>query len=417
MNRLQAPSLVPISTIKFVKPFVSNSLPCELIWINDVADETVRFELHFNAGTIHGDILVSSLTSALLLSGTNTKTTTQIHEELNFLGAYVDLQVSTESAVVVVYCLREYFDSVLEILFDALANVVFPQQEIEDLLQDRKQQFLVNSQKMSFLARRIFNTHFYTNDERYGRITTLEMYNNVSQEIICDFHKKYYLNGLERIVCVANIDEKLIQKWHERFALWNNKQPMNFLTELQNTPTDIYEEKEDAIQTAIRIGFPLFNKTAHDYVGMSILQTILGDYFGSRLMSNLREDKGYTYGIGSGILETFATGHLIIATEVKKEAQADALVQIKHEIQRLKDEKVSEEELQLVKNYLLGQLLKGADGSDALMDLFLNVHLHNLDLDFYNRYIKRVKNITSEELQQLAQQYLDIEKATIVKVG
>lgn len=161
MNRLQAPSLVPISTIKFVKPFVSNSLPCELIWFNDVADETVRFELHFNAGTIHGDILVSSLTNALLLSGTNTKTTTQIHEELNFLGAYVDLQESTESAVVVVYCLREYLDSVLEILFDALANVVFPQQEIEDLLQDRKQQFLVNSQKMSFWLA-VFLTRIFT---------------------------------------------------------------------------------------------------------------------------------------------------------------------------------------------------------------------------------------------------------------
>lgn len=418
MNRTIAPELQPIETIQFSKPIIKPiTETSELYWIKDVSDETVRFELHFNAGTVQGELLIANLTNSLLLSGTNDKTTNEIHEELALLGAYVSTQTSLESAAVSVYCLRENLEATLEILYDAIANVTFPLSELEDLLRDRKQAYQVDSQKMDVLARRVFRREFFQNDKRYGRNAVLEDYDHIDVEDLRAFHQQFYKKGLERIVCVANIEETLIDKWIARFSSWSNQQELEFMDSIKNNAVSIYEEQEDAIQTAIRLGIPLFNKVHDDYTGVFVLHTILGAYFGSRLMSNLREDKGYTYGIGSAILETQKAGYFIIATEVKKEVQEDALKQIMYEINRLKTELISEAELQLVKNYLLGQLLKGADGSDAMMDLFINVHLYGLELSFYNDMIEAIKTINSQELLNLANSYLDTDKMTVVRVG
>ena len=418
MNRIEAPVLQPIEKIKFVSPVVKTfGGHSELLWMKEVNDETVRLELHFNAGSIHGECLVAGAVNALLLSGTKEKSTTQIHNELAQLGAFVDTDVTTEAAVIAVYCLREHLDAVLEILIDAVENVVFPQQELEDLIRDRKQSFLVNSQKVGMAAKRLFTGEFFSNDKRYGRVIQLEDYDTLTVEKLKEFHRQFYLKGLKRIVCVANTEESLLMKWTDRLAIWSDQNATSFISEIKNTPVDLYEEREDAMQTAIRIGMPMFNKKAEDYTGMYVLQTILGDYFGSRLMSNLREDKGYTYGVGTAVVETYKTGYLIIGTEVKKEAQADAILQIKHEISRLKEELVGEEELQLVKNYILGQLLKNADGSNALTDLFLAVHIYDLTLDFYNEFIEKVKSISAEELLRLAQEYLRLENMTMIRIG
>lgn len=418
MNRTEAPILQPVEKIKFVSPVVKTfGENSELLWMNEVNDETVRLEFHFNAGSVQGECLVAGAVNALLLSGTEKKSTTQIHNELAQLGAFVDTDATTEAAVIAVYCLREHLDAVLEILTDAVENAVFPPSELEDLIRDRKQTFLVNSQKVSMAAKRLFTRDFFAGDARYGRVIELEDYDTLTVEKLREFHQQFYLKGLKRIVCVANIEPSLVEKWINRLAVWSDTNDTSFITEINNIQVDLYEERDDAMQTAIRTGLPMFNKTADDYAGMYVLQTILGDYFGSRLMSNLREDKGYTYGVGTAVVETYRTGYLIIGTEVKKEAQADALQQIKYEISRLQEELVEEDELQLVKNYILGQLLKNADGSNALTDLFLSVHIYGLTLDFYNEFIEQVKSISAEDLLRLANEYLRPENMTMIRVG
>ena len=152
-------------------------------------------------------------------------------------------------------------------------------------------------------------------------------------------------------------------------------------------------------------------------IDFQILQTILGDYFGSRLMSNIREDKGYTYGIGCGVSETFESGHFIIATEVGKEYVEATLNEIKFEIERLQQEEVDSDELTLVKNYLLGQLLKSADGPNAMTDLFIGAFNKGKDLTFYQDVINRINAISAEELKLTAIKYLKWENLTIVTAG
>jgi predicted Zn-dependent peptidase len=161
----------------------------------------------------------------------------------------------------------------------------------------------------------------------------------------------------------------------------------------------------------------LFNKTHPDYCDFTVLNTILGDYFGSRLMSNIREDKGYTYGIGTLLGELHETGYFVIATEVGKDVKDATLIEIQMEISRLQTELVGTEELLLVKNYMIGQLLKSADGPYALTDLFLGVETFGLNLDFYNKSIDAINNITPERIQELAIKYLKWEEMTVVSAG
>jgi predicted Zn-dependent peptidase len=178
-----------------------------------------------------------------------------------------------------------------------------------------------------------------------------------------------------------------------------------------------HEEKKDALQTAIRIGKIMFNKTHSDFISFSVLNTILGDYFGSRLMSNIREDKGYTYGIGSYLMENTHFGYFMIATEVAKEVREATIQEVKNEIERLQNELVPMEELALVKSYLLGQLLKAADGPYAMLDLFSGVELHGLPISFYNAYIKKVQEISPEEIREMARKHLDWKSLSIISIG
>ena len=147
------------------------------------------------------------------------------------------------------------------------------------------------------------------------------------------------------------------------------------------------------------------------------MNTIFGDYFGSRLMSNIREDKGYTYGIGTMVAELHETGYFLIATEVGKDVKDATLKEIQYEMERLHSELVPEEELQLVKNYMLGQLLKSADGPYSMTDLYMSVEPYDLDLDFYNRSIESINSITPERIQELAKTYLQWNDMTVVSAG
>lgn len=417
-NRNQAPELNKIEKINFVYPnIIKLGNDTELIWMKEVSDQTVRIELHFNAGTIHSTEKVASITNSLLLSGTKTKNSIELNESLNELGVFTDFETNQESSIAAIYCLKDNVTNAFDLLFESINDCQFPQDEISDAIRERKQQYLISSEKVSFIARREFQRKMYSNSERYSRQLKLEEYDLISRDQIVDFHKNHYLNGLRKIVIVGNLDKNQVESITSKTKIWNNITPTNFENHFINEKGHFHFEKKDAVQTAIRIGMPLFNKKSEEFIDFQILQTILGDYFGSRLMSNIREDKGYTYGIGSAILESHLAGSFIIATEVGCEFVVPTLNEIKKEINRLSKELIPEEELNLVRNYLLGQLLKSADGPNSLTDLYLGVNMMEMDLEYYNDVINRINNINSNDLMMLSNKYLKWENLTIITAG
>jgi zinc protease len=417
INRALAPELQTIKHIDFLKPRVFDVSPnVHLYWNENVPNDTSRVDLYFDAGTILGTIGLASFVNGLLLSGTKEHTSIEINESIDALGGFFESGVSNENAVISIYALKENMLPVLRIIRDAIHGAIFPEHEVDELLIDRKQKFLVNMEKVNFLAQRAFQQRLFS-ESIYGRVSDVKDFDSISRQEIIAFHKDYYLNGLSKMVVVGDLGQDAVDHIIDLFGDWSHAHLPTFEKNIQNLRGAAHVVKEDAVQSAIRVGRMLFNKTHPDYLDFHILNTILGDYFGSRLMSNIREDKGYTYGIGTMMAELHASGYFLIATEVGKDVREATLLEIQKEIEILQNELVPEDELELVKNYLLGQLLKSADGPYSMTDLYLSVEPYNMDMDFYNKAIESINKITAARIQELAKKYLNWSDMTIVSAG
>lgn len=418
LNRKNSPELKSIGEINFVEPkkyVISEGV--DLFHMTEVMNETTRFDLYFEAGKIQGENGISSFVNGLLLSGTDKKNSVEIQNEINSMGAFYEAGVSMESAVVSVYCLREKAIDLLKVITESIRDVVFDEKEVREYLADKKQGHRIAMKKVSFLAQREFQKRLFNSDIRYNQVIDEEQYDQVKIEELKSFHKKNYLNGLRRVAVVGNFPEESIREMIELVKSFAASAKPDVAIELENEAGVFHVNKEDALQSAIRIGRTLFNKNHPDYLDFVTLNTLLGDYFGSRLMSNIREEKGYTYGIGSAVAEFSKTGYFLVATEVGKDVREPAIEEIKKELEDLQYNLVPEHELSLVRNYMLGQLLKSADGPYAMMDLFLSAEINDCTLEFYNEAIAAVDNVTPERIQELAKKYLNWDQMTIISAG
>jgi predicted Zn-dependent peptidase len=305
---------------------------------------------------------------------------------------------------------------IVDLFHKVMTENIFPAHEIQDLKADRKQKLLINLEKVNFQAQRTFQRQLF-GESAYSQLTEPSDYDKVSREDIVSFFEKAYLNGLFRMVLVGDFKEEVVKELFEKFKPWLRSSAEMPEVRLKTSNGECYTTKDDAMQTAIRVGRLLFTKNHPDFIPFSILNTILGDYFGSRLMKNIREDKGFTYGIGSHINELKNDAYFVIGSEVGKDVYSATIQEIKFEMERLHDELIPEEELLLVRNYLEGQLLKSADGPYSMTDLYLNVFQHGKSLEFYNDYLKILREITPENLRDLARKYLRWEEMIVVGVG
>jgi predicted Zn-dependent peptidase len=176
-------------------------------------------------------------------------------------------------------------------------------------------------------------------------------------------------------------------------------------------------EHAGAVQSAVRVGRMLFTRNHPDYVGMQVVATVLGGYFGSRLMRNLREERGYTYGVFAAMANLDRAGYLAIATQVAAEAREDTLHQIYTEIERLRTELISEQELALVKNIMVGEMMRILDGPFGIVDVTIENVQCGTDNLAIERSVEAIRRCTPEDVQRLAEKYLRREDLVEVTVG
>ena len=418
INRLNQPDLVELEQIEFVEPIKYQLTDkVNLYHMKDVPNETTRLDLYFDAGKCKGSIGIPSFVNGLLLSGTIKKISIQINGEINSLGGFFDSGVAMENSVISIYCLKENLKEIFNTLINAIQKTAFIEKEVKEYLADRKQSFNINLKKVGFLAQRKFQNKLFISNSFYASTINEEDIDKITIDDLKKFHEENYVNGLNKIVLVGDINDNDVQYVLANCRNIATSDSCVIDSNLINTPSVSHVPLPGALQSAVKIGRILFNKKHEDYLDFMVLNTILGDYFGSRLMSNIREDKGYTYGIGSNVAEFNDSGYFIISTEVGKDVKDATLEEIKNELARLQNELVPDSELELIKNYILGQILKSADGPYAMMDLFLSADIHGLSIDFYNQAIYAVKEITPERIQELAKKYLNWDEMVIVTAG
>lgn len=423
LNRKQAPEFKTIDKIHVqqAESFTLNN-GIKVYTINTGSQELSKIEFLFKAGMFYQpQPLIASATNNLLETGTKSYTANQISDGIDFFGSFFECSVEQDFSSLALFSLNKYLDNSLHFVEEIIKYPTFPKDEFDIYISNKKQKHLVNSQKVNVLARRRFAELIFGEKHPYGIDVKTEDFDKISLDQVKDFYSQYYHSGNCTIVASGKLPDNLIEVLNKHFgniAWGNNSSVVEPKVVINTTPQHKhFVEKADAIQSAIRVGRILFNKKHPDYFKFQVLNTILGGYFGSRLMNNIREDKGYTYGIGSGLASLVNAGYFFISTEVGADVTNDALKEIYAEIKLLRDELVDEEELETVRNYVLGQFLRSVDGPYALADKFKAVWEFGLGYDYFDKYFDAVKTVTPQELKDLANKYLKEEDLIEVVVG
>ncbi|MGY4384433.1 zinc protease [Pedobacter sp. UYP24] len=421
LNRTIAPDSREVQDINFIKPvkqLLDNGIP--LFTINAGQQDLLRIEFLFqNVNWDKNKPLQSLVVSHLINNGTADLSAKEIADKVDYYGAFLQTEYGADQCSVKLYTLNKHFAVVLPILYNILNGSVFPEQELAIFIQNQKQSLSVSLQKNDFLARKQFaNTLF--GDTTYGSNIGANDYDAIKRDDLIAYFKAAYKPENCTIIAAGKFEEKEYSILNSIIGKgWANNSPsVNNKFVFTATPgSQILIEKPDALQSAIRMGTLTINRTHKDFAGLQVLNCVLGGYFGSRLMSNIREDKGYTYGIGSGVVSLQDTGYLFIATEVGADVCNDALNEIDKEIETLKTTEIPEQELELVRSYMLGSLLGSLENAFSHADKFKNLYFSGLDYDYYDRYIQTVRTIAPVELRKLAHLYLNSADFTKVIAG
>lgn len=423
LNRAIAPTFRQIEKINITKAItqkLSNGIPLHII--NAGSQDVIRIEFIFKAGTWYADKpIVASATNSLMNEGTKNYNSFQIAQHFDFYGSYISFNVDNDFASVSVLSLNKNISEILPMVEDMIKNSIFPEKELQTYLDKKKQKFNVESTKVKTLARRKFQEVIFGKNHPYSNFLQAEDFDKVSiSDLKAFFQKVYGANNCE-IIIAGKIEDNIITAIENHFGKndWTLKKKLITPEYKLASQKDkkIHIEKDDAVQTALRIGKPTINKLHKDYMGLQVVNTILGGYFGSRLMANIREDKGYTYGIGSMLGSLKNTGYFAIVSEVGSDVSEKAVNEIYFEIKKLREELVSEKELQLVKNYILGEFVRMFDGPFSLLDSFKSILNYNLSYDYYGNFIDTVKIISPSQVMSLANQYMQQDDFYEITVG
>lgn len=420
VNRQIAPEFKQVSDINFIHPTLrnlDNGLPVYTVFSGE--QDLIRLEFIFN--NVNWDVskpLQAIAVNALLPSGTHQYSAKQIAERIDFYGAFLQTSYTQDHSTVTLYTLSKYLPLVLPILQDVLVNAQFPQSELDTYVRNQKQSLLVNLEKNSFVSRKEF-AHSLFGDTVYGVDIRLAHYKSLNQPDLVSYHKAAYTPNNCTLIVAGKFDEESFNLVNAQLGKgWGASNPrQNNFTFANSTKSEIFVERPESLQSAIRIGLLAINRTHPDFAGLQVLNCVLGGYFGSRLMNNIREDKGYTYGIGSSLASLQHAGYLSIATEVGVDVCSAALSEIYKEINLLRDEIVGYDELNLVKNFMLGSTLGSLENIFSHADKFKNIHFYGLDYSYYENYIATVKTITPTEVQDLAKRYLKVDQVSEIVVG
>lgn len=418
VNRQIAPGIKDaIDYALELKPFLKFTLDngTAVYAIDAGAEEVVQLELVFNAGNWYErENLVATATNYMLKNGTSQKSAFDINEHFEYYGSYLNRNCYNETATISLHSLTKHLPELLPVIQELITSSVMPEPELDIYKQNMKQKLEVNLKKCDFVSNRLIDEYLFGIHHPYGRYSSTVAYDALQRDQLCLFFDQYYANGQCSIFVAGKLPANIEQLLNENFGnLPLNKTHIPLITHVTEAAAEkryrITNDKE-GIQGAIRIASQVPGYHHPDFIKTQVLNTLFGGYFGSRLMSNIREDKGYTYGIHSYFQNHMHATAWMISTEAGSEVCEATIAEVYQEMRVLREEKVTEEELLLVKNYLIGTILGDLDGPFHIIGRWKNIILNSLGEDYFHRYVNDIKNVTSTEIQELANKYLHPEK-------
>lgn len=424
MNDLQRiqPPVFPVEKVVIPEAksyFLNNGVP--VYTIEAGTEEIMRLEFIFKAGQVKESIpLLASTCNMMLSEGSENYSSEELNGMLDYYGVFLNQYADKDSAGVVLFFPNKHIRKVIELSKEILYHPVFPYPELNSLMKKRFRWYLVNREKVQNLAIDKFFESLFGNDHPYGHQIVESDFENLTPSILSEFHTKYYTPENMTVVIsgkIHNSTEELLNSYIGNIISGEKETGESVKLIKSDKLKRVHISKPGMVQTAIRIGSASINKRHTDYPGLKILDSILGGYFGSRLMKNIREEKGYTYGISSSLSSLDLSGYKVISTEVGQKNCQKTIDEIHKEIKLLQNVLVKEDEMAIVRNYMSGEMVRMFDGPFALAESFRSVWEFGLDNSYYYRLAEKIKTIDSNEIIELARTYYNIEDLYEITVG
>lgn len=383
--------------------------------------EVVKIDFSFKAGSWYSKSrLDGSMAASMLQEGTSAHSAIEIANTFDFYGAQFSSGSSYDNNYISLLSLRKHLPRLLPMVSEIIRDASFPEEEFEILRQKRKQRAIVDAGRVSLIAQKSFLRNLFGEGHPYAPVASPEFYDTITLEDVHSHYKKFYRPDRMSVTASGFVDEQVIQLIKENFSsVWGDMDTAERTNNYRLPLAEkwVFIEKTGANQNAVAIGKLFPNQNDPDFPGLKLLCTILGGYFGSRLMSNIREDKGYTYSIQASPISFLHNGVFLIFAEVKSDKTTETVAEVFHEIKRLREELITPEELVPIQNYLLGRILEDFDGPFARAQTFASLRDSNLDFEYYNKLINTIKTAKPEAIRELAQKYLDPDSMSTIIAG
>lgn len=421
LNRSIPPPIRQVSALRLPHAEVlqlRNGIPLYRMHYPD--QEIFKIEVMFFAGRLEESQRASAkVTSRMLREGAGLLDTAAIAEHFDYYGASVGTPASLDNSSVVLYGLRKHLPEVLPLFAQIILEPTFPQQELDTYIRAVVHDAQVELDKIEVQAYRKITELIFGAEHPYGYNSMPADYQALDRNALDAYYQRWFTPANACIIASGCIDEDAMRQIDNLLGQFSRSGPTKpaYPEPILAPPLRFDQQHDGSLQTAIRLGRRLFNRHHPDYTAFFVVNTILGGYFGSRLMTNIREKKGYTYNIYSSVDTLRHDGYFYIATEVNNDKAAATLRQINSEIRKLRETLVSEQELEMVRNYILGMLLNGLDGPMNSSDMLKSFVMDQLPFEVFGQMLDVVLNITPQKIQETAQQYLQSEDLWTVCVG
>lgn len=420
IDRTKAPKIRSISSINF-PPFrqmtLGNGIPMYIL--EGGTDNILKMEIVFKAGRVYEKSgLVSKVCNHLLKEGTTLHSSEEIAEKIDFYGSTISCSTDMDTSSVTLYCLKKHFRTSLDIVLEILNEATFSEQEIKKYGDRSCQRLKQELSKNNVVAYRKLSAEIFGEDHPYGYNSMPEDYLDINTDLVKEHYTSLYTRNNCRIYLSGAADEEIIKMVDTTMDGFQKQGTvLNTYSDAISSETKNFEITGHRLQNSIKIGKKLFNRHHEDYYPFMMLNTVLGGYFGSRLMSEIRENKGYTYSIYSMLDPLVRDGSFYVSTEVGKEYYIDTIEAIKIEFNKLKETTISDRELDMSKNYLMGNFLSMLDGPLKSSKIVASLVENDLDYNHLYTMIGVIKDISAQEIKDLALKYLDFDSMISVSVG
>lgn len=421
INRKVAPPFQAITELSFLDlqtTILNNGQ--QLHKVNVGSQPAIKLEIILEAGSKYqAQKSVAALTSSTLLGGTTKHNSFELAEQFSQYGGFTEISQNAEQLSFSLYGLAHHLENLLPLICDILTDCTFPKSEFDTQKKISGQQLEVSLEKTSFTANCTFKEELFGKDSPLGSFASLEDIAAVEQADAISFYNERIKEQPFSVFLSGQFDDShvaLVDKFLG--ALKINKAPNGKPIEVpETTPKKLLIEKEGSLQSTIRMGRLMFTRTHPDYFPFAVTNAVLGGYFGSRLMKNIREDKGFTYGISSSMIPMQSLGYFLIGTDVKGEFTQQTLDEIYKEIDILQKETISEDELTIVKNYIIGSVSGSINNAFDIADKYKMLIREGLTKSYYEDFINNINNVSAEDIKEMAIKYLNPAELTEVVVG